>query len=273
MLSTKEKKELITVSERKYTEDIENLVYSFVDCGKRVLLLSGPSGSGKTTTANRIVDKLNKMGNKTILLSMDDWFRTVDLSTIEYDEYGNPDYESPNRVDMPLFNRNLKSLLKGEETRLCRYNFKTQKSEHLANTMCISKDTRIVVEGLHSLNSAVSVGEETYRVFVSPYTCTFNGGLFRDTELRLYRRISRDSIHRGRSAEDTERYYPSVIRGEEKYLKPTIVDIDYYVNTFLAYELLVHRGNLGLYNNLSRVVETINISEIPDGSILLEFYS
>ncbi len=110
--------ELINKSEARYNREIARVVDRILDSEARVVLLSGPSGSGKTTSAKRIVKGLKSKGQKSIYLSMDEWFKTVDLATIDRDEFGNPDYESPCRVDIDLLNRQINELLEGKEKQL-----------------------------------------------------------------------------------------------------------------------------------------------------------
>ena len=71
-----------------YHDRIANIAdYIVGHGGIRVLLLAGPSGSGKTTTANLIRDAVSARGERTITVSLDDFYR----------EATDPDY--PQRAD------------------------------------------------------------------------------------------------------------------------------------------------------------------------------
>ncbi|MBQ2737048.1 MAG: zeta toxin family protein [Clostridia bacterium] len=60
--------------ERRITEVAERVVS---DGSIRVLLLAGPSGSGKTTTANLISDKIKSLGERSMVVSLDDFYRST----------------------------------------------------------------------------------------------------------------------------------------------------------------------------------------------------
>jgi len=59
------------------------------------------------------------------------------------------------------------------------------------------------------------------------------------TDARLIRRMVRDSFYRAYLAEETLRQWPSVRRGEDKYIFPYQQEADAFFNSALPYELLV----------------------------------
>ena len=61
------------------------------------------------------------------------------------------------------------------------------------------------------------------------------------TDLRLLRRIVRDKNFRNSPAEETLKMWPSVRKGEFKWIYNTQEDADYVFNSFLPYELCVMR--------------------------------
>jgi hypothetical protein len=65
----------------------------------------------------------------------------------------------------------------------------------------------------------------------------------------------------------------SVSRGEKLYLNPTVRDIDFQVDTFISYELYLHKTILGDFQKLKDIHNIdISIKDIPHGSLLEEFY-
>jgi len=135
--------------------------------------------------------------------------------------------------------------------------------------------------------------EEIYRVFVSALTCLNldDHNRIRTTDVRLLRRIVRDYQFRGTRPEATLAMWPSVRRGEEKWIFPYQEMADSMFNTALHYELpvLAHyaaplisaipKGIEG-YNLASRLRKILNymppvqdniLREIPPLSLLREF--
>ena len=91
-----------------------------------IVLLSGPSGSGKTTTALKIEEELNRRGVKSHTISMDNYFKTLDLNTCPRTADGLVDFESPLCMDMDLLQQHFKLLAKGEVIRVPKFEFARQ---------------------------------------------------------------------------------------------------------------------------------------------------
>ena len=83
--------------------------------------------------------------------------------------------------------------------------------------------------------------EALYRIFVSAFTQLNLDKHNRvpTTDTRLLRRIVRDAAHRGYTAADTIRRWPSVRRGEKRYIFPNQNNADRFFNSALVYELSV----------------------------------
>ena len=269
-----DKKLMINLGEGYYKSQIERLVSDLFFKDKQLILLSGPSGSGKTTTARLIIESIKEKGKKAVYLSMDDWFKTKSEYEVPQTEDGKPDFESPICVDIDLLNENLTALLNGYRVELPKYDFVGQKMYYDGTSMQIDENTIIVIEGLHALNSFITVDRsKCYRIFVKPNDILYDGVTFTNEDIRLYRRISRDKLHRGRSIEDTLNMLSSVSRGEKLYLNPTVRDIDFQVDTFISYELYLHKTILGDFQKLKDIHNIdISIKDIPHGSLLEEFY-
>lgn len=272
----KDKTILIKESEKKYDNQIDDIVNKVIGLNKRIILLSGPSGSGKTTTAKRIVKKLKENGMESVYLSMDNWFRTKSEYTLPLDDRGKPDYESPLCVDIGLLNSDLEKLLNGENINLPFFDFVNEIMTITDKTLKLKSDKSILVlEGLHALNTYVNVDREySYKIYVCPEDLYLKNNIkiFQE-EIRLYRRITRDSLHRGRNLEKTVELYETVSRGEKLYLNPFKNNIDGQINSLLDYEIFLHKTVLKDYSKLSNVpVLNIGIEDIPRGSIMNEFY-
>ena len=83
--------------------------------------------------------------------------------------------------------------------------------------------------------------DSKYKIYISPQAQINldNENPISLTDIRLIRRIVRDSKYRNSSAEDTLSMWPSVRRGEFKWIYQTQEEADYVFDSFLNYELCV----------------------------------
>lgn len=221
----------------------------------KFVLISGPSSSGKTTFSKRLVIQLLVNGIRPVVISMDNYF--VNRVDTPKDENGDYDFENINAIDLPLFRQHLQQLLDGEEVSLPTYNFEDGKRYFLGNKLKIEKDNIIILEGIHALNPDLIPNiprQATFRIYVSALTTinVDNHNWIPTTDTRLIRRIVRDYRYRGYSARETINRYPSVTRGEEKWIYPFQENADAMFNSALIFELSV----------LKRHAEPI-LSEVP----------
>lgn len=208
--------------------------------GARVVLLAGPSSSGKTTTTKRLAIQL--MTNHLIpqMISLDDYF--VNRVDTPLDEDGEYDYESLYALDLATFNRDLNALIAGEEVELPTYNFELGCRQYRGNKLKLGHNSVLLLEGIHGLNPELTASiapEMKFSVYVSALTTLSidDHNWVPTTDNRLLRRIVRDYKYRGMSAADTIRRWPSVRRGEEKWIFPYQENADAMFNSSLLFEL------------------------------------
>ena len=231
--------EIINVSEAFQDKKICEIADAIVQKNARLVLLAGPSSSGKTTTSKRLSVTLTACGMRTHAISTDDYF--VNREDTPRDENGEYDFESLDCVDTVLFGQNMADLLSGKEVLQPRYNFSTGKREWKDKTMQIGPDDVLIIEGTHALNPLLSqlVDEQyKYRIYVSPLTTISLDGEISLTaeDLRLMRRLIRDSKYRGQTASEIIHRFPSVRRGEDKWIFPFREEADAFFNSSLLYE-------------------------------------
>ena len=205
----------------------------------KIILLAGPSSSGKTTTSRKLCMFLKSFGLNPKVLSMDDYF--VERKDTPKDENGNYDYECLEAIDLKLFDDQLASLLNGEEVTIPTYNFITGEKAFV-NKLKIGPKDIIVIEGIHALNNKVLTNiprEKKYKIYISALTelNIDDHNRISTTDNRLIRRMVRDNRTRGHSPEETLMRWPSVRRGEEKFIFPCQDEADYVINSALIYEL------------------------------------
>lgn len=206
----------------------------------RLICIAGPSSSGKTTFANRLRIELMSRGFQPIRISIDDYYLPKDQAPKDHD--GKPDLENIHALNIALFNEHLAQLLSGQEVQLPTSKFDASLTS--PKKLKIENDTLIIIEGIHALNDSLTavVGkEQKYKIYISPQSQINydDHNPISLTDLRLLRRMVRDKKYRGSPAEQTMDMWPSVRRGEFKWIYQTQEEANYVFNSFLPYELCV----------------------------------
>ncbi|MDR2398751.1 MAG: nucleoside kinase [Spirochaetaceae bacterium] len=225
----------------KKLSSIADRIYAKRDAVKMVLI-AGPSSSGKTTTAKRLSFELKVMGIEPIAIGLDDYYVNTDKTP--RDEKGEPDYECLEALDIPYFNEQVLALFRGEEVSLPVYDFKTGRRREGGRKIRLNPRTVLIVEGIHSLNDALTPqiqGDTQFKLYVSALTQLNLDDHNRvpTSDHRLLRRMVRDNQFRGTSALNTIKMWPSVQRGERRYIVPFQNKADEVFNSSLSYELSV----------------------------------
>lgn len=208
--------------------------------GARIVMIAGPSSSGKTTFTKRLAIQLMTNLLRPRMISLDDYF--VDRADTPRDSSGDYDFESLHALDLATFNRDLTRLLAGEEVELPRYNFEKGCREYRGNRITLEPNSILLIEGIHGLNPELTAdipAEMKYTVYVSALTTISidDHNWVPTTDNRMLRRIIRDYKYRGVSAAETIRRWPSVRRGEERWIFPYQENTDSTFNSSLLFEL------------------------------------
>ena len=233
--------EIINVSEALQEKKIAHIAENIANKKTvKMVLIAGPSSSGKTTSCKRLSIQLLCNGIRPVPVSLDDYF--VDRELTPKDENGDYDFESLHALNLPLLNKQLMQLFNGEEVELPKYDFIKGRSVPSGKKMRMRAGDVLVIEGIHALNPELTsqIPEEyKYRVYASALTTILldDHNYIPTTDNRLLRRIIRDYKQRGCSARDTIRRWPSVRRGENKWIFPFQENADEMFNTAMIYEL------------------------------------
>ena len=286
--------DIILVSEAMQEKQVAKIAEKIADGykeGIRIVLISGPSSSGKTTFCKRLQVQLTTNLLHPVGISLDDYF--LNREDTPKDEHGEYDFESLYALDLPYFNKDLKKLLSGEEIHLPTFNFETGQRVFKGKKLKLRENSILVIEGIHALNPELTEfidDKYKYRVYVSVLTSISldNHNWIPTTDNRLLRRIIRDYRFRGYSAEDTINRWPSVRRGEDKWIFPYQENADAMFNSAMLYELAALRkfaepilaqvpesskANAEAYRLLRflRYFNYIPTEELPGTSLLREF--
>ena len=283
---------LINLSETLHSKMLGKIADSICAKGARVVLLAGPSSSGKTTTCKRLSIHLMTNLLRTKMNSLDDYFvdrhkTPVDPATGDYD------FESLHALDLDLLNAHLSALLRGEQVNLPTYSFELGRRVERDRPLRLEEGDVLLMEGIHGLNPELTPqisSDDLFKVYVSALTTLSidDHNWIPTTDTRLLRRIVRDHKYRNTSALDTLRRWPSVRRGEERWIFPFQENADAMFNSSLLFEPAVMKEyaepllrsvphDAEAYSEAHRLLsflsyfKSLPTEQIPSTSLLREF--
>lgn len=283
--------ELVKRSEESYHAMVTALAQRVcTDDNVKIILLAGPSGSGKTTTANLLSDYIKERGCDCMVVSLDDFYREADDPEYPRFENGERDFEAVEALDLPELSKTLSAIAASQPFCVPKYDFKIGARTDVRSYPAMDHGC-VVIEGLHALNPLVfgSLPEEkVIKLFISVSTNIIKDDkrILSGRKVRFMRRMIRDYLYRGATAQRTLDFWDGVLFGEDKYLYPTRKYADVSFNTFHPFELSVMRSfveslisdELAEKNpyaatvlRAAREVEPMDIDLVPKTSLIREF--
>ena len=292
---------LVEDSEKAYHDEVKKVSGKIIKSAGdiKLVIVAGPSSSGKTTTTAKIAEQLKARGFDFVVLNIDNYFKN--LEEHPKDEYGDHDFETPDALDMPLINDHISKLISGKTVKMPEYDFKTGKRRLEVSEMKLSSGQILLIDSLHGLSPQMTSSvphERKFKFYIEALCQTKdgNGDFIRWADLRMLRRMVRDSWHRAYNPEQTVGHWHYVRRSEKKYIVPYINKADYVFNGALPYELPIHKAFLfkflkaivakfksdpgkldayirakRVYDLLSEVEEFKDTDVIPVNSLIREF--
>lgn len=166
--------------------------------------IAGGTGSGKTTITRRIIQEF---GGDVSVVYHDNYYKRHDDLT--YEERTKLNYDHPNAFDTPLLIEHLEALKAGKPVECPVYDYTVHNRSEKTVTICPAKV--IVVEGI--------------LIFAEPELCRrMDIKIFVDTDadVRILRRILRDTRDRGRDLESIVTQYLTTVKPmHELFVEPS----------------------------------------------------
>lgn len=160
--------------------------------------ISGGSGSGKTSVARELVRRIGKRGIHGLLLDMDAYYAPLEAAKARF--AGRPvNWDHPDAFDLELFASHLAALHRGEPIRKPRYDFTI--SDRTGWEEPMPSGDVVIVEGLLLLALPELRTHLDVKIFVDT-----------DADIRILRRIVRDTQERGRTLESVMGQYLESVR-------------------------------------------------------------
>lgn len=170
----------------------------------KIIAVAGGSASGKSSIVKQIDETFE---DDLIVIGHDNYYKAHD--DISFDQRSKLNYDYPGAFDNELFYEDLLKLQQGQSIDMPRYDYTihTRSKE----TTRISPSKIILIEGILVLEDKKIRDITDTKVFIDA-----------DSDVRLQRRILRDTKERGRSLESVlEQYIKQVKPMHEKYVEPT----------------------------------------------------
>jgi uridine kinase len=208
----------------------------------RMIWISGPSSSGKTTTTVKLTQRLEKHGLKFLMLNLDDYF----WSLVEHptDWINDRNFETPEALDFQLLNQHLRELLEGATIEKPVYSFKEGRRT-LTKPVKLERDQVLLLDCLHGFYPPITEGipaAAQFRLFIENQNVLYEGDgsskqLTHFTDVRLLRRMLRDTHHRNLSALVTILHWHYVRSGELFSILPLSGLADHIINGGFPFDL------------------------------------
>ena len=191
----------------------------------------GGSGSGKTSVAVELVRRIRRRGVQALFLDMDAYYAPMEVVRQRF-EGRSLNWDHPHAFDLELMAAHLQALHAGQPIRKPRYDFTI--SDRIGWDDPMLPGQVVILEGLLLFALKELREQLDVKVFVDA-----------DADIRMLRRIRRDTTERGRSLESVmEQYEMSVRPMHLEFVEPSRRWADLIVPTGVenktALDLLTH---------------------------------
>lgn len=207
---------------------------------EKVLLVGivGGSGSGKTSFAHELIRRLGQAQVETLLLDMDAYYAPLEVARCRFGER-TVNWDHPHAFDLELMASHLAALKRNQSIRKPVYDFAI--SDRVGWSDPVVPGRVVILEGLLLFALPELREQLDVKIFVDT-----------DADIRILRRLQRDTVERGRTLDSViTQYLESVRPMHLEFVEPSkrwadlIVPIG--VENERALEMLLHHV-LGVVN-------------------------
>jgi uridine kinase len=160
-----------------------------------VIGVAGGTASGKTTVVQAILDRVG--WQRIVRIQHDSYYK--DLSHLPMEERRKFNFDHPDALDTSLLIEHLQALRQGHSVQVPEYDFATY--SRLPTTRTVDPCPVVIVEGILILEDLALRDLIDLKLYVDT-----------DADLRLIRRIRRDTAERGRTVESVITQYLATVR-------------------------------------------------------------
>ena len=206
---------------------------------------------------------------------------------------GKLNFEVIEALEVGILRKKIEDLLEKGETDLPRYDFQTGIRTDDAVKATLPPHGAIIIEWIHGLHEEVAEccdPKLLFRVYISPHSgFQSDDGIGVDKrQVRLTRRMIRDSHHRDTTPMETLKLWEEVCRAEDLYVRPMARFADFRINSVHLYEPCLFRNEMiSLLNQVPKDSKYYQMTEnlkyslaqfaplderyLPEDSLLREF--
>ncbi|CAN6702802.1 unnamed protein product [Malus baccata var. baccata] len=167
--------------------------------------VAGGTASGKTTVCNMIISQLHDQ--RVVLVNQDSFYHSLDAEKLKrVHEYN---FDHPEAFDTELLLSCMEHLKCGQAVSIPNYDFKTHQA--IEPTRKVNPPDIIILEGILVLHDPRVRDLMNMKIFVDT-----------DSDVRLSRRIQRDTVERGRNIENVLDQYARFVKPSfEEFILPS----------------------------------------------------
>lgn len=168
-----------------------------------VIGIAGGTGCGKSTLINKIKDQFEE---QITILSHDFYYKRHD--DISFEERKKLNYDHPDSLDTELLIEHIRTLMAGKSIMRPVYDFSIH--NRVDETVEVMPAKVIIVEGILIFENRELRDLCDIKVFIDT-----------DADVRIIRRIIRDTVERGRSLENIVKQYLTTVKPmHEQFVEP-----------------------------------------------------
>jgi uridine kinase len=160
-----------------------------------VIGVAGGSGSGKTTVTQAILERVGR--ERITMLPHDSYYH--DLAHLPLEQRARVNFDHPDAFDNGLYLAHLEALIQGQQVAMPTYDFTSY--VRLPEVLIVPPQPVVLLEGILIFADAALRAHMSIKLFVDA-----------ESDLRIIRRIQRDTHSRGRTVESVIEQYLKTVR-------------------------------------------------------------